>query len=780
MMFSSLLSTAQVTYVNRAAAGMNNGTSWANAYQSLTAAMRANTTAGKQIWVAAGTYKPDTISGFLMSPGVQLFGGFAGTEANLSQRNPLTNITILSGDITGDDVAGNFTMNRADNSLHVIWVRGTDTISQAVIDGFNIRNGQTKATSTTTPDVGRGGGVFTQTKAAIRNCVFTANGGFNGAAIAATGAGASSAIVRNCVFDGNFTGERSIVYFQSLRNGQLRRCTFQNNTTGRGSFMAEGSRNIIADSCLFTRNKTTGTLLAPGIYTLGSAANITNCTFTDNKAAGSCGAIWLNGADIANLNLRIANCTFERDTSLGFGGGGIYASGTAIALVENCTFNENRTASGGGAIFGGFKTKLTIKNCNFNKNVSGSSGGCIFAQNEETIVLAEDCQFTGNLAQSATSGFGGVMLCGFRAQATLNRCTFTKNTAGGFGGALQIQSDSTKVTINDCTFTENIASASAGGAIHLTGGPDLEINKSAFSTNTSGLGGVLALRGTQMDPSVAKIDRCTFSDNNATTQGGALDIQSAVTTRISNSIFSGNIGENGAAISNNASASDTSRLTLLYCTIVENIGGAATGIVQYEDTTSSKCILTLQNTIISNSFGDSYVIEKGTPVVISNGGNLCLDGSMITYLTGINDLNNTDPKLSFTYRLLAGSPCIDKGIAVPGITTDLAGNARGAKPDMGSYEFQSVSTFETPVALRIEMTPNPAVNEVRLYLDNDSRGTVLTDFFDATGKLIGNHRSEKTAGEWQVSQSVANWPTGIYQVRVRVNGILYGGTLVKE
>ncbi len=44
-------------YVNAAASGANNGTSWQNAYPDLQAALAA-ATAGQQIWVAAGTYKP--------------------------------------------------------------------------------------------------------------------------------------------------------------------------------------------------------------------------------------------------------------------------------------------------------------------------------------------------------------------------------------------------------------------------------------------------------------------------------------------------------------------------------------------------------------------------------------------------------------------------------------------------------------------------------------------------------------------------------------------------
>ncbi len=73
---------------------------------------------GEQIWVAKGTYKPSKETDgttdtpreftFQMIEGVEIYGGFAGTETEASQRLDYgvgeTNETILSGDFNGDDV----------------------------------------------------------------------------------------------------------------------------------------------------------------------------------------------------------------------------------------------------------------------------------------------------------------------------------------------------------------------------------------------------------------------------------------------------------------------------------------------------------------------------------------------------------------------------------------------------------------------------------------------------------------------------------------------------
>ena len=179
-------------YVNTTATGANNGTTWADAFTSLDAALTASSYIN-EIWVATGTYKPTgtvRTSTFLMKYNLKMYGGFNGTETLLSQRNPKVNITTLSGDVNGDDNATITATEstRQDNLYHVISARGN--IKDVTIDGFTISGGNANGPTLATGTAGsqyyhtRGGALYINpyttgdnTTVYVANCVFEKNSG---------------------------------------------------------------------------------------------------------------------------------------------------------------------------------------------------------------------------------------------------------------------------------------------------------------------------------------------------------------------------------------------------------------------------------------------------------------------------------------------------------------------------------------------------------------------------------------------------------------------------
>lgn len=160
-----------IYYVDADAMGMATGDSWADAFTSPQDAL-AVALDGDQIWVAEGVYTPatsvpsaDPTVTFELVDGVEVYGGFAGTESTLAERDTAAHVTILSGDIGGDDtntdgnsIAETWSDIQGTNAYHVVTAAGTS--ADTVLDGLVITAGY--ASGAGNPD-GRGAAVFCDT-----------------------------------------------------------------------------------------------------------------------------------------------------------------------------------------------------------------------------------------------------------------------------------------------------------------------------------------------------------------------------------------------------------------------------------------------------------------------------------------------------------------------------------------------------------------------------------------------------------------------------------------
>jgi predicted outer membrane repeat protein/parallel beta-helix repeat protein len=315
---------AAIIYVNDDAAGSNNGSSWANAYTNLQTALTF-AQVGDEIWVAAGTYKPTTdanrAKSFALRTGVALYGGFAGTESSLSERNPSVNVTILSGDIgTPNDIS--------DNSYHV--VNGSSSINTAILDGFTITDGNAAAPAD------NGGGIYIITGASptLVNLVISGNhADSNGGGMYVHVSGAPS--LTNVIFSGN-SAVRGGGMFNFGANPTLTDVTFSNNIS---SDMGGGMYN-----------------------TDGGVPSLTNVTFKGNTAEN-----WGGGMRNMISNPTLTNVTFSGNSAT-VGGGAIHNVGSNPSL-NNVTIKGN-TATDGGAIYNSSSNPVIS-----NSILYGNSGG---------------------------------------------------------------------------------------------------------------------------------------------------------------------------------------------------------------------------------------------------------------------------------------------------------------------------------------------------------------------------------------------------------------------
>jgi len=236
---------AIVRYVTPSGAGSKDGSSWANAYDNTQLQTAINEQDVDQVWVAAGTYKPTTGSdrtiSFNMKNGVAIYGGFAGTETLLGQRNWTTNLTVLSGDIGIPD-------DRSDNTYSVVMTSGLD--NSARLDGFSIKDGNSNT---------YGGGVYNDSSSpTYANLIISGNSADDNGGGGMYNFDQSSPVVSNCIFSSN-------------------------TAAAGGGIMNQGNQcRPVVSNCIFVSN--TATYYGGGIFNLGSVPTFTNTTVAGNSA----------------------------------------------------------------------------------------------------------------------------------------------------------------------------------------------------------------------------------------------------------------------------------------------------------------------------------------------------------------------------------------------------------------------------------------------------------------------------------------------------------------
>lgn len=345
-----LYNAENVLYVASDASGANNGSSWAYAFTSLQSALNIATT-GVEIWVAKGTYKPEYDYGLLGGPhiyhfrlieGVEIYGGFAGTEKAVGQRINFglgeANETILSGDLSGDD---DFDVNNGgyqgttgdDNCAHVLYhPDGLNLTSASVLDGFTITGGNANG-----PDIHiKAGGLFLYS---------------------------SSPTIQNVIFKSN----------QAIKLGGV---AYIYNSTSEFSNVS------------FIENISAG---GGGLYVSTGSPIINNTIFTGNVSSSDGGALSTHSASLV-----ITNALFSANTATNNGGAIIFYSNSVQfnAIINNVTLSDNQAGANGRGIrfaSNNAASTLNLNNCITWGNTAATSGNELSLVSTGTTTLNYSC-----------------------------------------------------------------------------------------------------------------------------------------------------------------------------------------------------------------------------------------------------------------------------------------------------------------------------------------------------------------------------------------------------
>ncbi len=792
-------------FVKADAAGTNDGTSWANAFTNLQDGLDA-AIVDQPIWVAAATYMPlgptPDSSHFISRHPIQLYGGFDGTESDISERDWQKNLTIFSGDINGDDTAGNFLDQRSDNAHHVFILYHID--GQSVLDGITFSGGMTRTDAFAIDDRDtlynrwRGGALYVKRAGVnIANCAFLDNYGFQGSAILAGGDTLRDKffVMENVSIHSNSASSSGVVWISGWRNAQIHHSSFTANTSvSFGAGLTAGNSNLMVSDCSFYQNSASQ---GAGTFLFNNASGLIKhpriqfqkCTYTENVAGGTGGAIRMNNF-AKGFDLEFDSCSFSKNsTTAPFGYGGALLVNDfgdtdvnerlTTIKISNSEFTENSAAFSAGAEFDMYddSSRIEISNTRFYKNTSpqngGGSGLYFFIINNAVV----DAHIVGSTFEENTSSLsGGGLVFDFNSNVKpssfdINACHFLNNHADAFGGAIASNAANLSVgpvgTIRNSTFNNNDASGMAGAIFSLSA--HLTIEDSKFSGNSSeGLNAFYPGSGATYfaTPSNIVVRNTIYENNISDDEAGAVFIDSGAVVQMENVLLSGNEGH--AAVLNRGS------LNMVNNSVLNN----GTGIHL-----ASSSITELQNSIFDNS-GDNILLEDSTSV-ITKGGNISSDLTMESILTGYAgyaDLNDTDPLLGPDFVPVSGSPAIDMG-NVEGIKFpyDLAGNARvqGGAIDAGSFEsFLSATHDAKWNASELTVYPNPLQDVMNINLETDYKGEIQVLVFNQAGQQVHHATMMKSLANEILQNDIHALVPGEYYLLVRTNQDTYATNLV--
>ncbi len=289
-------------YVDGDAPPGNTGASWDDALSDLRTALNG-TLPGTEIRIAAGTYRPGTTrtASFQVRGNATVRGGFAGRGHPNPDETGSGYLTVLSGDLLGNDEAGS-SSSRDDNAYHVLQIAGPlpafspsqriITLRDLIIRGGNANN------PGAVEDL-RGGGAWVRTHIVmIDYCTFedctAGSDAVNGLGGAIFDENTGGLTLRNCVFQRNRAARGGAIASTSLSpygNTRIEDSRFSENQAHAwgGAIYAEGNLRIGLYRTGFSRNfAIEGGALWPPIWVISAPTDAPGIEMRRAAAGPSC------------------------------------------------------------------------------------------------------------------------------------------------------------------------------------------------------------------------------------------------------------------------------------------------------------------------------------------------------------------------------------------------------------------------------------------------------------------------------------------------------------
>lgn len=506
---------------------------------------------------------------------------------------------------------------------------------------------------------------------------------------------------------------------------------------------------LTVENCTFLNNTWTALELEH------SSAYITNCLLISNLGdseyltINGTSQFYTAGAAIimhSSSTLVCKNCLFQLNNAEV--GGVAYARLRCRLTFINCSFEGNHARRLGGVLYSEKFSTVSIYNSTFQNNSASDNGGAFAVT--QTDLFINMCVFS-----YCKSKEGGVIyaemgtifsfISNVGGIVLINGSNFVNNSASLAGGVLV--AESVNVTISGHSkFINNMATHN-GGAVYINTG-HIRISSSVFSSCIADNGGVLASLG-----SAVLIQKSIFHHNGANTYGGVLFTcrkhrkSNHGTVTIIESDFCGNSAEFGGVLQ-----SEGIRVSLINCSKVEGNRAQLGGVMEI----SKADQMIIYGSILSNNtaefVGGALMLSNNFLTRISNSQ---LIGNSADYSGGAVFMERNNASFSscdFDSNIAietGGAICAELGckfdISASVITNNIA------QIGAGIYSDKSLI-----IASNITITQNIITKQGTLFfLESNVTFTHITSVSDNVGSLFFFYSSAVFRGTTLINNSTS-------------------------